>query len=226
MALNAKQKITLRAAILAGAWRHIEEYGPAALSLRAIARALGVTAPAIYNYYSRRDDLVTALVIDAFTSFGDAQIAACESVPADDLVGRLNATGMAYRRWALANPQRFRLIFGTPIRGYIVPPDKVMPAATRALAPLVSVVEALRVAGILRLEESVPVAPKRLRAFADWKRGGVDVDIRSFSIAILIWARAHGLVSLEVNGALPPFGPAPKDLFRREMEAVSRQFLR
>ncbi|MEI7468393.1 MAG: helix-turn-helix domain-containing protein, partial [Chloroflexota bacterium] len=90
----------LQDAIKATAWQQIAEYGAPALSLRAIARELNITAPAIYNYFADRDALVTALVIDAYTSFGDSQLASLEMVAADDHANRLKAIGLAYRAWA------------------------------------------------------------------------------------------------------------------------------
>src|SRR5512143_3736128 len=115
----------LQTAIKETAWKQIAEFGAPTLSLRAIARELGITAPAIYNYFPRRDDLVTALIIDAYTSFGDSQIEARDAVAADDLSGRMLAIGVAYRDWALAYPQRYQLLFGTPIPGYEAPMEKV-----------------------------------------------------------------------------------------------------
>jgi len=125
------QQTDLQEIIKETAWRQIAEFGAPTLSLRAIARELGITAPAIYNYFPRRDDLVTALIIDAYTSFGDSQLAARDAVPADELVGRVMATGLAYRQWALDYPQRYQLIFGTPIPGYTAPMAQVFPAAAR-----------------------------------------------------------------------------------------------
>ena len=125
------QQTDLQEVIKETAWRQIAEFGAPTLSLRAIARELGITAPAIYNYFPRRDDLVTALIIDAYTSFGDSQLAARDAVPADELVGRVMATGLAYRQWALDYPQRYQLIFGTPIPGYTAPMAQVFPAAAR-----------------------------------------------------------------------------------------------
>ena len=124
----------LQEAIKETAWKQIAEFGAPTLSLRAIARELGITAPAIYNYFPRRDDLVTALIIDAYSSFGDSQIAARDAVPADDLMGRLMAIGVAYRDWALAYSQRYQLLFGTPIPGYDAPMEKVMPSGARSLS--------------------------------------------------------------------------------------------
>lgn len=213
-------------AIKETAWRQIAEFGAPALSLRAIARALGITAPAIYNYYPRRDDLVTALIIDAYTSFGDSQLAARDSVAADDLVGRMRATGMAYRNWAHAHPQRYQLIFGTPIPGYEAPVEKVLPAAARSLSALVSVVEALRVAGRLRAEAFPEVQSEHKVSFEAWKTYGGDAGILSLSVAVLIWAHVHGLVSLEIAGNLPPFGTHGDALYLYELDAIARQFIK
>src|SRR5688572_31739720 len=104
--IKKKQIPNIQEAIKEAAWKQIAEYGAPALSLRAIARELKITAPAIYNYFSDRDALVTALIIDAFTSFGDWQLEARDSVRADDLSGQLKAIGLAYRNWAHAYPQR------------------------------------------------------------------------------------------------------------------------
>jgi AcrR family transcriptional regulator len=99
------------------------------LSLRAIARELDITAPAIYNYYPDRDALVTALISDAFASLGASQVDAITALPKADHAGRLVASGMAYRQWALAYPQRYQLIFGTPIPVYHAPEDITTPPA-------------------------------------------------------------------------------------------------
>ena len=116
-----KQIANLQEAIKETAWKQIAEFGAPALSLRAIARELKISAPAIYNYFPDRDALVTALVIDAFTSFGDSQITARDSLPEEDLIGRFRAIGVAYRNWAHTYPQRYQLLFGTPIPGYETP---------------------------------------------------------------------------------------------------------
>ena len=104
--IKKKQIPNLQEAIKETAWKQIANYGAPALSLRAIARELKITAPAIYNYFPDRDALVTALIIDAFNSFGDWQLEARDSVAEEDLLGRMNAIGMAYRNWAHAFPQR------------------------------------------------------------------------------------------------------------------------
>lgn len=220
------QQIDLQKAIKNTAWQQIAEFGAPALSLRAIARKLGITAPAIYNYYPRRDDLVTALIVDAYTSFGDSQLAARDAVPADDLIGRLLAIGLAYRQWALNHPQRYQLIFGTPIPGYSAPVPQVLPAGARSLSALVSVIEALRVAGRLQAVEFPQVAPEHKGQFEMWKKHGGEADLLSLSVAMLIWSRVHGLVSLEIAGNLPPFGATGDALYQYELAAIGLQFIK
>jgi AcrR family transcriptional regulator len=219
-------QVNMQEAIKETAWRQIAEFGAPALSLRTIARALGITAPAIYNYYPRRDDLVTALIIDAYTSFGDSQLAARDAIPAEDLNGRLMATGMAYRQWALTYPQRYQLIFGTPIPGYEAPAQQVFPSAARSLSALVSVIEALRLAGRLQAAAFPEVKDEYKISFEQWKTYGGQASVLSLSVAILIWARVHGLVSLEIAGNIPPFGPDGDGLYRYELESVKQQFIK
>jgi AcrR family transcriptional regulator len=216
----------LQNAIKETAWQQIAESGATALSLRAIARQLDITAPAIYNYFPSRDDLVTALIIDAYTSFGDSQIAARDSVPADDHVGRLLATGVAYRQWAIDYPQRYQLIFGTPIPGYVAPMDQVFPSAARSLGALVSVVERLRRARLLRTAGFPEVNHDYKLTFEAWKAYGGDADVLSLSVAVLIWARVHGLVSLEIAGNIPPFGANGDALYRYELASLCQQFIK
>jgi AcrR family transcriptional regulator len=219
------RSVDLHAAIKDTAWWQIAEHGAAALSLRAIARELGITAPAIYNYYRRRDDLVTALVVDAFTSFGDAQLAARDTVAATDPIGRLSALGLAYRQWAIANRPCYQLIFGAPIPGYEPPLEKIQPSGVRALSALVGVVEQIRVDGRLRTGGLPAVTTGCEWSFDVWSVHGGAVSPVSVSVALIIWARVHGLVSLELGGHLPPFGEAGDGLYRWEMDTIAHQFI-
>jgi AcrR family transcriptional regulator len=97
--------------------------GPDAISLRAIAREMGMTAGAIYSYYATRDDLVTMLIGDVYTALVDAAETARDAVPAADPGGRILAWAQTVREWALANPEGFRLIYGDPVPGYQRPKD-------------------------------------------------------------------------------------------------------
>lgn len=213
----------LRHAITRAAWQQIATAGASALSLRAIARALSISAPAIYHYFPDRDALVTALIIEAYTSFSDHQHAAYRALGDDDGVGRLRATGLAYRQWALAHPQHYQLIFGAPIPGYHAPPT-VIPAATQALRPLLGVVETLRRLGLLR-SAGVPLPPSVVGLAGAPPLQFDACAIESLGVALLIWSRVHGLVSLELGGQLPLGGITGGELYRHELDAIERQFI-
>ena len=224
--IKKKQIPHLQEAIKDTAWKQIAEYGAPALSLRAIARELNITAPAIYNYYPDRDALVTALIIDAFTSFGDSQLEARDAVPVEDVEGRLRAIGLAYRSWAHAYPQRYQLIFGTPIPGYEAPMMEVLPSSARSISALVSVVEQLRASGRLNATSFPQVKAEYKVSFEMWKTYGGDAALLSLSVAMLIWSRVHGLVSLEIGGNLPPFGTSGDELYLYEMDSIAKQFIK
>jgi AcrR family transcriptional regulator len=221
-----KQIPNLHEAIKEAAWNQIAAYGAPALSLRAIARDLKITAPAIYNYFPDRDALVTALIIDAYRSFGDSQLAARDALPVDDLSGRMKAIGIAYRVWAHTYPQRYQLIFGTPIPGYEAPLLEVLPSAARSLSALTSVVEQLRLAGRLKLQSFPRVKTEYEPSFETWKKYGGNVDMLSMSVAMVIWSRVHGIVSLEIANNIPPFGTNGDELYLFELESIANQFIK
>ena len=224
--IKKKQIPNLQEAIKETAWKQIAEFGAPALSLRAIARDLKITAPAIYNYFPDRDALVTALIIDAYTSFGDSQIEARDSLSATDLPGQLAAIGHAYRQWALTHPQRYGLIFGTPIPGYVAPVLEVLPSGARSLSALVSVIDQLRLNGKLKADGYPSVQPGYEEQFEVWKKFAGDYDILSLSVAMLIWSRVHGLVSLEITQNMPPFGVDGNALYQYEIASIQKQFIK
>jgi AcrR family transcriptional regulator len=220
------QQIDLPAAIKDTALRQIGADGAASLSLRAIARELHITAPAIYNHYPSRDELVTSLIVDAYTSLGDGQFAALEETPVDDHAGRLSALGLAYRDWAVAYPQRYLLIFGSPIPGYHCPPERSLPVAARSLSALVGVIEAARLAGVLLPEDRPHLSAALRQQLADWQGLHPSADVYVLYLALVIWSRVHGLVMLEIDHQYPPFIQDPGLIFRREVDSIARQYLK
>jgi AcrR family transcriptional regulator len=211
----------LQQAIVKTAWEQIAEKGAPALSLRAIARALKITAPAIYNYYADRDALVTALIVEAFISFGDAQEQAIANIPKMEPAQRLRALGVAYRHWAVTYPERYQLIFGTPIAGYSAPVEITMPAAARSLEVLVKVLDDAHRAGKLRVDESLNMTPAAESMLKEWQASRApDVYIETLFLALTIWGCVHGLVSLEVGNQFPSFIRDAGEIYRRELERI------
>jgi len=224
--VKKKQIQNLQEVIKDTAWKQIADFGAPALSLRAIARELKITAPAIYNYFPDRDALVTALIIDAFISFGDSQLEARDSVSTQDFVGRFRAIGIAYRNWAHAYPQRYQLIFGTPIPGYEPPMEKVFPSSARSISALFSVVESIRAAGKLNADTFPAVKDEYKAHYEMWETQVGEVHPLSVFIAMIIWARVHGIVSLEIQGNLPPFGKSGDELYLYELNSIAKQFIK
>jgi AcrR family transcriptional regulator len=221
-----KQIPNLQEAIKDTAWKQIAEFGAPALSLRAIARELKITAPAIYNYFPSRDHLVTALIVDAYTSLGDSQKSTLDKLSKKDSAARFFALGISYHDWAVTYPQRYQLIFGTPIPNYDAPADTTIPAAAWALLPLIETVDAIYTEGNLRMKEFAKLTSQLKSMLEAWKQfTGSAVDNEVLYTAYVIWSRVHGLVMLELGGQLPSFFTDPGEVFRREVATMVNQYI-
>lgn len=214
----------LQAAIKETAWQQIAEKGAATLSLRAIARAVGITAPAIYNYYPRRDDLVTALIVEAFNSLGNALIEADQACTQANFAERIAQAGYAYRRWALTYPQRYNLIFGTPIPGYEAPMQITQPAAARGLTVLIEIIEQAQQAGKL-IFSAAELRDPLLSQVENWKAAvNSPADPVAHALALILWARVHGIVSIELYQQFPSPISDASALFEMEIAAIGKLF--
>lgn len=199
--------------------------GPDAISLRAIAREMGMTAGAIYSYFPTRDDLVTTLITDVYESLVDTIESARDALPDADAAGRILAWARSFREWALANPAGFRLIYGDPVTGYQPPPGgPATDAAHRACAGLTGLV-----AG------AWPHAGTSSTSKYDWSSFDATLvsDVQeqfpglppaAVALAMRLWGRMHGLVALEVYGHLRPLIHEPAHLYDDEMADLIRSY--
>lgn len=219
------QNMDLNEAIKVTAWKQIQEHGAAALSLRRIARALGIAAPSIYHYFANRDELVTALIVDAFNSLAESQRQALAAAPPDDPAARLTALAWAYRAWAVSHPQRYQLIFGTPIPGYVAPEEITLPAATAGFVPLSEVLQAGQASGRLKVERLAPLTPALKAMLAAWQRVEGRSHIEVLYLALVFWSRMHGLMMFETNRQYPSFITDPGEIFEREIQHMIGQYL-
>lgn len=198
--------------------------GAAALSLRAIAREMGMTAPALYRYFPRLDDLITALILDAFNAHADAMAQAADQYPDDDYAGRLWGALLAYRQWALDHPVDFQLIYGSPIPGYSAPAELTVPAASRAFVVVVSALDGALRAGLLHPlpEYSAMPAPVQARLELINQRDGYVVPPVILAIATRGWTHIHGVVMLESFGHLAPVVGDVDAFYRFELVSLYR----
>jgi AcrR family transcriptional regulator len=121
--------------IKAAARRQLAATGAQRLSLRAVARELGMVSSALYRYFPSRDDLLTALIIDAYDALGERAEQATAALPRADIRGRWRACCAVVRSWALAHPHEYALIYGSPVPGYQAPRETI-PSASRVAVVL------------------------------------------------------------------------------------------
>src|SRR5205814_387273 len=115
--------------ILDVARRHLASEGAAGLSLRAVAREVGMVSSGIYRYFASRDELLTRLIIEAYDALGEQAEDAARRFARRPPAQRFVATCRAVRTWALANPHQYALLYGTPVPGYAAPADTIAPAS-------------------------------------------------------------------------------------------------
>ncbi|GAA2565486.1 TetR/AcrR family transcriptional regulator [Winogradskya consettensis] len=180
----------MRQEVKGAALRQLSEGGPAALSLNAIAKELGVSGPALYRYFASRDALLTELILDAYADLA----LALEGAPPT-----LADHAAAYRAWALAEPHRYRLLFSAPLPGYDPHDQSLVAAAHRAMTSLLTVTE-----------PHSPVPGPLAAQLSTWSGAEPAVALH----AVTAWSRLHGFVTLEIEGNYASMGLDPDELFR------------
>lgn len=183
--------------------RHLVTDGAAGLSLRAIAREIGLVSSALYRYVASRDDLLTLLLVDAYDELADAVDAAAGAV-SGDWAARLVAMAHAARRWAVDQPARWALLYGSPVPGYRAPAELTVGPGTRVVGALFTVIaDGIRAGAV---PDPKDAAPQSVSADFDRVReefqfpGGDPVLLQCF----LVWATLIGAISLEVFGQYGP----------------------
>lgn len=183
--------------------RQLAVEGAQSVSLRAVARQLGMVSSAVYRYFPSRDDLLTALIVDAYNALGAAAEAADEAVDQARLRDRWRAICAAARDWARAHPHEYALIYGSPIHGYRAPRDTVTPASRVALA-LIGVLRAGHAAGGLRPAFDGPPAPDALVAQATDLAERLELELPAPVVirTLIAWTQLFGVISFELFGHL------------------------
>jgi AcrR family transcriptional regulator len=175
--------------------RQLAEVGANGLSLRAVARELGMVSSALYRYFPSRDLLLTALIVDAYDALGDATQAA--DAPGAEPRRRWESIWSAARQWAREHPHEYALIYGSPIPGYQAPQDTIAPAARVALL----LVDVVKSAELRSLPEARPM-PDALRQQARQLAATLDVDLSELAMTRLLvtWTQLFGMLNFELFG--------------------------
>jgi AcrR family transcriptional regulator len=215
----------LRAQTLAEIREHgfaqLAEGGPAALSLTGIAKAMGMSGPALYRYFASRDDLLVALVEESYEDLADTLTEVAYRTRSGTPEERLRAALNGTRQWALSQPHRYRLVFGSSYGSGKLDPDRIIPPAQRAMNIVLAALSELGPA-----ERAATVSDSELRReLVHWGNGSEDSphDPRVLFLGLLAWTRVHGIISLEIEGFFEQIGIEPDRLYKAEIDHLVAQ---
>ncbi len=196
--------------------RQLAETGAHGLSLRAVARELGMVSSALYRYFPSRDDLLTALIIDAYDALG--QVAETAIAASARPRVRWLAACHAIRGWALAHPYEYALIYGSPVPGYRAPQATVGPASRVPLAFMSVLRDAVADGEMPAGGDGAVAGPGLGGALADQAAviaalatapGAPAVPAEVVVRAVIAWTQLFGMISFELFGQfVGSFAPA------------------
>ncbi|MFC9647233.1 MULTISPECIES: TetR/AcrR family transcriptional regulator [unclassified Streptomyces] len=205
-----RYRAQVRAEVKERAWEQIATAGASALSLNAIAKRMGMSGPALYRYFAGRDELITELIRDAYRSLADAlRTAAASGADPAGLAGLAHVL----RGWALEDPQRYLLIYGTPVPGYHAPED-ITGISNEIMTTLLD--------ACLALAPDTPTTPfsTHLEDHRAWA-GGHPAPPPVLQLALTFWTRLHGVLSLELAGHFTGMGFDPALFYAAELDALA-----
>ncbi|WP_329201438.1 TetR/AcrR family transcriptional regulator [Streptomyces sp. NBC_01435] len=216
-----RARIEVTAAIKDEAKKQLMAEGAAKLSLRAVARELGMASSALYRYFPSRDELLTALIVDAYDSVGETAEAAHRTARAEAAthVARWITVTRAVREWALAHPHEYALIYGSPVPGYTAPQATIGPASRVGLVLIAVVADAYRTDGL-----ALPPLADDLRAEADRMVAEFAPGLPPQAATPLIaaWSQLFGLISFEVFGQFHRVVEDREAFFREAVTELAR----
>jgi AcrR family transcriptional regulator len=220
MTARARARAELTEEIKRTAREHLRAHGASGLSLRAVARDLGMVSSAVYRYFASRDELLTALIIDAYNAVGESAERADESCRRSKVKNRFRSVGRAVRQWAIDNPHEYALVFGSPVPGYAAPQDTIVPA-TRMPLVLIDILRDAYEAGKLDTSSPAPMSAG-LRADAERVRAEIAPRLPAASVAraMAAWPSLYGAISFELFGHFTNVIENKADWFDYELERI------
>jgi AcrR family transcriptional regulator len=214
-----RQRQQTLAEIKTRAMDQVAEGGAGAVSLNAIARAMGMSPAALYRYFASRDGLLAELVVEAYGSLADAVQQAADGAPGDG-EAQLVAVAHAYRDWALAHPNSYLLIFQTSSgSGLDLDPDRTVAAAQRSMDVFLSVLDGPGSGPDAGGTELGPELASQIRAWGQ-RAQPPDRPAGRLYLGLLTWTRLHGLISLELGHHLASTGVDPALLYEAEVQSL------
>lgn len=236
--LRQRRREELTEDVLLVARQHVEEQGPANLSLRAVSRQIGIAPSALYRYFSSRDELLTALIARTFIEIAqllETSVNSALTEHPDDLIAAWVDTTVDYRDWALTHRGEFGLVYGTPVPGYTAPETATREVGRQSGAPLFRIVLRALEAGEANVEAFDQQGHRMsgdMQTSMAHEAGARGLDLPSVRAAGLIttaygaWATLQGLITMELFGHLPATHPHAEEFFRAESALVAHRLIR
>ncbi|MBK0331127.1 WHG domain-containing protein [Brachybacterium sp. MASK1Z-5] len=236
---HAQARAEMREGILRVGGELLEKDGPAGLSVREIARGLDVASSAIYRHVSSRDDLLTLLLEDAFTDLADRVDAALADASTQGGAGKaaLAALAGAMRGWAIEQPQRWALVYGSPVPGYAAPAERTTGPGTRVMARFMEILVGGESASGSSVQEGAPSGgPGSVLASAPGEgysavlaagagELGVDASPALVAASVLAWTGLVGLISAQLFGQLgADIAPHGDEMLAQWVDVTARAF--
>ena len=222
--IRAKARVETTTEIKRLAREQIASKGAANLSLREIAREMGVASSALYRYFASRDQLLTELIIESYDDIGYLVERADAKFSRNDLAGRWRAVSHSLRKWAIANPSEYGLIFGTPVPGYEAPTDTIAPALryTNVLLHLLADVQAAGCKPLVTVPMTKGVSREYKRARTNL---GINLTDEMILAGLAAWAALFGAISFELFGHVDTVFTYPEAHFLALSEMLGSQML-
>jgi AcrR family transcriptional regulator len=182
--------------------RQLATEGASGLSLRAVAKEMGMVSSAVYRYFPNKDELLTTLIIDGYNAVGAAVEKAEAACPPEDYAGRWLAVCRAVRSWALAHPHEYALVYGSPVPGYRAPERTIEPAARSAVVFGKIIGDAYRAGATVDPPGPLMPVPASFAPDAARLRDAImeGVPDHITAAALIAWSGLFGLVSFELFG--------------------------
>lgn len=201
---RAAQRATLLLDIRRAARDLLAAEGKAGVTLRPIAKAVGLTAPALYRYYDSRESLLLDLVADLYDELAEAMEQARDEQPDDDYAARFGALVLAFRAWSCANPQEFELVFATHVDASGLEAESRLQACTERFgAAFYSLFLQLWNSAPFPVPTDEDIDPLLLEQLEKWRADkDTSVPLGAALVYVSCWVRIYGLISLEVFGQL------------------------
>lgn len=195
--------------------------GPSAVTLRAIAREMGMTAPGLYRYVASHEDLMSVLIAALYDEL-TGELEAARDAAGPDTGVRVLATARAFRRWGLAHPAELGLVFGSPVPGYDAPADGVAHEAGRRFGTVfLGLFVELWARAPFPVRPDGEIAPGLLDELCAWAVPGFDLPLGALEVFLRCWMRLYGAVVMEAFGQISFAVLDAEPLFELELAALT-----